>query len=88
MLKKQIENNNNLINLINYNQIEIVNQIGEGGQGVVESGKWNGIPVAVKHIFQYNAQITKEEITERLNETSLLIKMNHPLIVRYYKESK
>jgi len=65
--------------------IEIKEQLGEGGFGVVYKGKWKGKDVALKKLWK------SQEKENFLNEAHLLQMLHHPNIVEYlgvFKPSK
>jgi len=74
---------NKQINLIDYKEIKIEKQIGKGGQGIIELGNWNGIKVAIKHISQQKMN-DQQQISEYLNEISIMQNINHPQIIRFF----
>ena len=69
------------IDKIDYQQIKLEKRIGKGGQGTVELGSWNGIKVAIKQISAENMN-NPQQLSEYLNEISIMQKFNHPNIVR------
>jgi len=70
-----------LIKIIKYNDLNILNQIGEGSFGKVYLGEWAGARVAVKMISGLNDDI----IQEICNEVNVMLDVgNHPNVVTFY----
>ena len=63
---------------ITINDIEIGEQIGQGGFSVIHKGLLNGTPVAIKKIFDPN--ITDELLSEIQNEIVMQSILRHPNI--------
>lgn len=59
--------------------IEIGEQIGQGGFSIIHKGKLNGTPVAIKKIFDPN--ITDDLLQEIQNEIVMQAILRHPNIV-------
>jgi len=64
---------------ITYDQIEIKNQIGQGGFSLIYKGIYLSIPVAVKVLFDPN--INEELLNEFNNEIKMLFLLRHPNII-------
>jgi Leucine-rich repeat (LRR) protein len=64
---------------IEYNELDLGDQIGQGGFSVIKEGQWRGTDIAVKIIF--DPVITEELIAEVRNEVQMLSILRHPKIV-------
>lgn len=60
-------------------QVELGNQISQGGFSVVHTGIWHGTPVAIKKIF--DPKITEELLAEFDNEVQKLEQIRHPNVL-------
>lgn len=64
---------------VDYHEVQVGEQIGQGGFSVICKGKWRGTPAAVKKIF--DPVITEELLAEVQNEVRMLSLFRHPNIV-------
>lgn len=64
---------------IPYEELEMDDQIGQGGFSVIKKGKWRSTDVAIKIIF--DPVITEDLIAEIRNEVQMLSLLRHPKIV-------
>ena len=64
---------------IPYEELEMDDQIGQGGFSVIKKGKWRSTDVAIKIIV--DPVITEELIAEVRNEVQMLSILRHPKIV-------
>lgn len=70
--------------IINYNELNIEETIGEGGFGVVYKGKWKGTEVAIKTMTQ---EIGDEEKRKFIEEIEIMSKLRHPNVVLFMAAS-
>lgn len=71
---------------INYEQIDIKNQIGQGGFSIIYKGNYLNIPVAVKILFDPN--VNEELLNEFNNELKMLFLLRHPNIISLFGTSR
>lgn len=64
---------------IEYSELEIGAQIGQGGFSIIKTGSWRGTSVAIKIIF--DPMMTDELIDEITNEIRMVSLLRHPNIV-------
>lgn len=64
---------------IAYEELEMDDQIGQGGFSVIKKGQWRSTDVAIKIIF--DPVITEELLFEVRNEVQMLSILRHPKIV-------
>jgi len=64
---------------IPYEELEMEDQIGQGGFSVIKQGRWRSTDVAIKIIF--DPVITEDLIAEIRNEVQMLSLLRHPKIV-------
>jgi serine/threonine protein kinase len=67
--------------IINYNEIQIYQQVGTGTYGVVFRGKWKGVDVAVKRIIKQT--LDERTMLEFRAEMAFLSELRHPNIVLF-----
>ena len=76
----------NLINRINYGEIEIEKQIGVGGFARVFKGMWRGNEVAVKELMLTSGKLEKDAFlrvfAEFRKEVAIMSYMKHDNIIR------
>ncbi|CAG8647137.1 26107_t:CDS:2 [Dentiscutata erythropus] len=76
------------VKIFNYSQFEDLEQIGEGGCGIVYSANFQGVRYALKSLRK-NLQLTKEEIKEFKRELENFYKIEeHPNIIKFYGISR
>ena len=67
--------------IINYNEIQIGQQVGTGSYGIVSRGKWKGVDVAVKRIIKQ--KLDERKMLEFRAEMAFLSELHHPNIVLF-----
>ncbi|KAH3756853.1 protein kinase [Pelomyxa schiedti] len=67
---------------IEYSEIELLNQIGEGGFGKVFRGRWRGTEVAVKTL-KGGEDASVQEVAVFSKEVSILRSLHHPQLVLF-----
>ncbi|AVL95162.1 putative serine/threonine protein kinase receptor [Moumouvirus australiensis] len=65
--------------VIDYKEIQIGKQIGQGSYGTVYSGKWKGVEVAVKKFVKQ--KLSEKQMLDFRAEVALLSELSHPNIV-------
>ncbi len=66
---------------IPYEDLNIGDIIGAGGNGQVRKGSLHGVDVAIKQLF---AQMISSDVSELFNEAKMLSQLKHPYIVQFY----
>lgn len=66
---------------VDFDEIEILEKIGQGGFGVVYKGLWRGTTVAVKKLIQ--EEMDDSSYQEFLKEIETMSKLRHPQIVLF-----
>jgi hypothetical protein len=67
--------------IINYEDIQIGQQVGMGSYGVVYQGKWKGVSVAVKRFIKQ--KLDERRMLEFRAEMAFLSQLHHPNIVLF-----
>jgi hypothetical protein len=67
--------------VIDFNDIQMGEQIGMGSYGVVYRGKWKGVEVAVKRFI--NQKLDERSVLEFRSEMAFLSELHHPNIVLF-----
>lgn len=75
-------NLNGLSFYINFDEIQFLDKVGEGGFGEVFLGKWNGVKVAIKKLSVKHFK-NRENISKFINEINIISSLRHPNIVLY-----
>ncbi|AQN68650.1 protein tyrosine kinase (PTK) family protein [Saudi moumouvirus] len=65
--------------IIDYKEIQMGKQIGQGSYGIVYNGKWKGVEVAVKKFVKQ--KLTEKQMLDFRAEVALLSELSHPNIV-------
>ncbi|AGF85754.1 tyrosine kinase family protein [Moumouvirus goulette] len=66
---------------IDYSELEIIEQIGSGGNGIVHKANWKGTEVAVKLMITQN--ITKDAEKSFKEEVKIMKNLRHPNVVLF-----
>ena len=71
------------MSLIDASAITLGKIIGQGAEGVVRRGRWQGVAVAVKVAYALldESASGQEALGDLLNEAQLLVRLRHPNIV-------
>jgi len=67
--------------MVNWNELEIGEQIGTGSYGAVHKAEWNGSEVAVKMMISTN--VTKEMRQSFIEEVQIMTELRHPHVVLF-----
>lgn len=67
---------------IDFGDIELEDQIGGGGVGIVYNGRYKGEPVALKTLF--DPRVDEQLKQEYMDELLIMSKLNHPNVVDFY----
>jgi hypothetical protein len=67
--------------IIDYNEVQVGQQIGLGSYGVVYKGKWKGVDVAVKRFIKQ--KLDERRMLEFRAEMAFLSELHHPNIVLF-----
>ena len=77
-----ISQNASRFKVIPYKELELNQEIGHGGFGVVVAGLWHNTPIAFKKL--YYSRMSRKRLDSFLNEVTILASLNHPHTVKLF----
>ncbi|ALD61916.1 Ser/Thr kinase [Mollivirus sibericum] len=68
--------------ILNYDDIKMGRELGQGSYGVVSEGKWKGVGVAVKRFIKQ--KLDEKRVLEFRAEMAILAELRHPNVVLFF----